>query len=195
MDANNIITVFLALFFTIDIVGALPMIVDLRKKAGKIDAFRASLVSLVILVVFLFFGERILNFIGVDINSFAIAGGIVLFFIALEMILGIEIHRNIDPKSATIIPLAFPIIAGTGSMTTVLSFTSMFSVYEILVAIVANMVVVFIVLRFSSLLERKIGEDGLAVLRKVFGVILLAICVKILTTNLAALFKFGLGSL
>ncbi len=193
MKLNNIITVFLALFFTIDIIGALPMIVDLRKKAGKINAFRASLVSLVILVTFLFFGESILSFIGVDINSFAIAGGIVLFFIALEMILGIEIHRNIDAKSATIIPLAFPIIAGTGSMTTVLSFTSMFSVYEILIAIVANMIVVFVVLRFSPLLERKLGEDGLAVLRKVFGVILLAICVKILTSNLAALFKFGLG--
>ncbi len=194
MKLSNIITVFLALFFTIDIVGALPMIVDLRKKAGKIDAFKAAFVSLIILVTFLFFGETILNFIGVDINSFAIAGGIVLFFIALEMILGIEIHRNIDAKTATIIPLAFPIIAGTGSMTTVLSFTSMFSVYEILIAIFANMVVVFVVLKFSQFLERKLGEDGLAVLRKVFGVILLAICVKILTSNLAALFKFGMGS-
>ncbi len=193
MKFSNIVTVFLALFFTIDIIGALPMIVDLRKKAGKLNAFRASLVSLAILVVFLFFGESILKFIGVDINSFAIAGGIVLFFIALEMILGIEIHRNIDPKSATIIPLAFPIIAGTGSMTTVLSFTSMFSVYEILVAILANMIVVFVVLRFSQFLEHKLGEDGLAVLRKVFGVILLAICVKIMTTNLAALFKFGMA--
>ncbi len=194
MSINNILTVFLALFFTIDILGALPMIVDLRKQVGKIDALRASLVSLVILVVFLFFGENILKFIGVDINSFAIAGAIVLFFIALEMILGIQIHRNIDPKSATIIPLAFPIIAGTGSMTTVLSFTSMFSVYEILIAILLNIVVVYFVLNFSGILERKLGEDGLAVLRKVFGVILLAICVKILTSNLKELLSFGFDS-
>ncbi len=194
MSFNNILTVFLALFFTIDILGALPMIVDLRKQVGKIDSFRASLVSLTILVVFLFFGESILKFIGVDINSFAIAGAIVLFFIALEMILGIQIHRNINPKSATIIPLAFPIIAGTGSMTTVLSFRSMFNVWEILVAIFMNIVVVYIVLNFSSTLERKIGEDGLAVLRKVFGVILLAICVKIFTSNLAGLLNFGFDS-
>lgn len=188
MKINAIITVFLALFFTIDILGALPMIVDLRKKAGKINSFRASLVSFAILVVFLFFGENLLKIIGVDIFSFGIAGAIVLFFIALEMILGIQIHRNIDAKTATIIPLAFPIIAGTGSMTTVLSFRSLYSTPEILIAIFLNMVVVFVVLSFSQRLEKLLGEDGLAVLRKVFGVILLAICVKIFTTNLGEVF-------
>lgn len=194
LNINNIATVFLALFFTIDIFGALPMIVDLRKKAGKIDALRASLISLTILIVFLFFGESVLKFIGVDINSFAIAGAIVLFFIALEMILGIEIHRDIKGKTASIIPLAFPIIAGTGSMTTVLSFRSMYSKPEIVIAIFLNILVVYIVLSFSQRLERKLGEDGLAVMRKVFGVILLAICVKIFTTNLAQMFtSFNMG--
>ncbi len=193
LSINHIATVFLALFFTIDIFGALPMIVDLRKKAGKIDALRASIISLIILVVFLYFGESVLQFIGVDINSFAIAGAIVLFFIALEMILGIEIHRDIMGKTASIIPLAFPIIAGTGSMTTVLSFRSMYNKPEIVIAILLNILVVYIVLSFSQRLERRLGDDGLAVMRKVFGVILLAICVKIFTTNLAEALANNMG--
>lgn len=171
------------LFAVIDIVGSVPIIIDLRQKAGKIQSEKASIVSLVIMVVFLFVGESILNLIGIDVSSFAIAGSFILFFLALEMILGITFYKDDQPGTASIVPLAFPLIAGAGTMTALLSLRAEFAVQNIIVAIVINIILVYIVLKLSSKIEQWLGSGGIAVLRKVFGVILLAIAIKLFRTN------------
>ncbi len=172
------------LFAVIDIVGSVPIIIDLRQKVGKIQSEKASIVALFIMVIFLFVGESILNLIGIDVNSFAIAGAFILFFLALEMILGIRLYKDDAPETASIVPIAFPLIAGAGTMTALLSLRAEYAVQNIIIAIVVNIILVYAVLKLSGKIEKILGNGGIAVLRKVFGVILLAIAVKLFRTNM-----------
>lgn len=188
IDFREIITVGMVLFAVIDIVGSIPIIVDLRSKHGHIESEKASIVAGIIMIVFLFVGEELLNLIGIDVNSFAVAGSFVLFFLALEMILGIRIYRDEEASSASIVPLAFPLIAGAGTMTTLLSLRSQFSTINIVIAILLNIILVYIVLKSSSKIEKMLGENGLGVIRKTFGVVLLAIAVKLFAANVKGLF-------
>lgn len=188
LDLKEIITVSMVLFAVIDIVGTIPIIVDLRTKHGHIESEKASLVAGFIMIVFLFIGEELLNLIGIDVNSFAVAGSFVLFFLALEMILGIRIYRDEEASSASIVPIAFPLIAGAGTMTTLLSLRSQFHSVNIVIAIVLNIIVVYIVLKSSSKIEKMLGKNGLGVIRKAFGVVLLAIAVKLFAANVKGLF-------
>lgn len=183
-DWEQILSAFLVLFAVIDIVGTIPIIVSLRNKSGEIQSGKASVVAGVLLITFLFLGERMLNLLGIDVYSFAVAGALVLFFIALEMILGIEIHKIEEPKSVSIVPIAFPLVAGAGSLTTVLSIRAEYSVENIIIAIILNMLVVFLVLKFANKLEKILSPAILNVLKKVFGIILLAIAIKLFSTNL-----------
>jgi multiple antibiotic resistance protein len=188
IDFREIITVGMVLFAVIDIVGTIPIIVDLRSKHGHIESEKASIVAGIIMIVFLFVGEELLNLIGIDVNSFAVAGSFVLFFLALEMILGIHIYRDEEASSASIVPLAFPLIAGAGTMTTLLSLRSQFHTVNIVLAIILNIILVYIVLKSSSKIEKILGENGLGVIRKTFGVVLLAIAVKLFAANVKGLF-------
>lgn len=187
-DFREIITVAMVLFAVIDIVGTIPIIVDLRAKHGHIESEKASLVAAVIMIVFLFVGEELLHLIGIDVNSFAVAGSFVLFFLALEMILGIRIYRDEEASSASIVPIAFPLIAGAGTMTTLLSLRAQYHTVNILAAIVLNIIVVYVVLKSSSKIEKMLGKNGLGVIRKAFGVVLLAIAVKLFAANVKGLF-------
>lgn len=179
----------MVLFAVIDIVGNIPIIIDLRKKVGHIQSEKASLIAGVIMILFLFLGQNILNLIGIDVNSFAVAGAFVLFFIALEMILGITLYKDEegDAITASIFPLAFPLIAGPGSLTTLLSLRAEYALENIIVAVVVNVLFIYIVLKTSSRIERFIGPNGISIIRKVFGVILLAIAVKLFAHNIKAL--------
>jgi multiple antibiotic resistance protein len=182
---KDILTTSMVLFAVIDIIGNIPIIIDLRKKAGHIQSEKASLIAGFILIIFLFLGEQLLSIIGLDVHSFAIAGSLIIFFIALEMILGIKIYKEEkNPLNATVFPLAFPLIAGPGSLTTLLSLKAAFSNANIIVAIVINMFFIYIVLKASTKIERIIGENGIGIIRKVFGVILLAISIKLFTSNI-----------
>ena len=182
---KDILTTSMVLFAVIDIIGNIPIIIDLRKKAGHIQSEKASLIAGFILIIFLFLGEQLLSIIGLDVHSFAIAGSLIIFFIALEMILGIKIYKEEkNPLNATVFPLAFPLIAGPGSLTTLLSLKAAFSNANIIAAIVINMIFIYIVLKASTKIEKIIGENGIGIIRKVFGVILLAISIKLFTTNI-----------
>ncbi len=190
MDFNlrEIITATMILFAVIDIIGSIPVIIGLRSKFGEIQSGKAALVSAAIMIAFLFVGEEILKLIGVDVNSFAVAGSFVLFFLALEMILGIHLYRDEHASSATVVPIAFPLIAGAGTMTTLLSIRAEFHSVNIIVAIMLNVILVYLVLKSSAWIEKKLGDDGLNIIRKVFGVVLLAIAVKLFATNVKGLF-------
>lgn len=188
INLKEIITVGMVLFAVIDIVGSVPIIVDLRKKHGHIDSEKAALVAGIIMLVFLFIGEDFLSIIGIDVHSFAVAGSFVLFFIALEMILGIRIYKDEEANSASIVPLAFPLIAGAGTMTTLLSLRSQYHTINIVIAILLNIILVYIVLKSSSKIEKLLGKNGLGVVRKAFGVVLLAIAVKLFASNVKGLF-------
>lgn len=183
LNFKEIITVGMVLFAVIDIVGTIPIVVDLRTKHGHIESEKASIVSAIIMIVFLFIGEEFLNLIGIDVHSFAVAGSFVLFFLALEMILGIRIYRDEAASSASIVPLAFPLIAGAGTMTTLLSLKAEFQTVNIIIAIILNIIVVYVVLKSSSKIEQMLGKNGLGVIRKTFGVVLLAIAVKLFAAN------------
>ena len=191
----------MVMFAVIDIVGSIPFLLDIKKKAGDIHAEKASLVALGIMLAFLFLGEGVINFLGIDVNSFAVAGSIVMFFMALEMILGITLFKQSaeSMKTATIVPVAFPLIAGAGSMTSIISLRAEFAPINIAIAILVNMALVYIVLRLTGRIERALGEGGIAVLQKVFGIILLAIVVrrrgKTVTKVAAAVFPAALISL
>ena len=191
MDLNfkDIFTAFMILFAVIDIVGNIPIIIDLRKKVGHIQSEKASLIAGVIMIFFLFIGENILSLIGIDVNSFAVAGSFVLFFIALEMILGITLYKDEDntTMTASVFPLAFPLIAGPGSLTTLLSIKSEFSTPDIIIAIIVNVIVIYLVLKTSGKIEKIIGKNGIQIIRKVFGVVLLAIAVKLFMSNIKEL--------
>lgn len=188
---KQIITAFMVLFAVIDIIGNIPIIIDLRKKVGHIQSEKASLIAGFIMILFLFVGQSLLSLIGIDVNSFAVAGAFVLFFIALEMVLGITLYKDDSsnaPMTATVFPLAFPLIAGPGSLTTLLSLRAEFDLQNIIVAVVLNVIFLYIVLKTSSKIERLLGAGGIQVIRKVFGVILLAISVKLFAQNIKMLF-------
>nr|WP_281337500.1 MarC family protein [Flavobacterium eburneipallidum] len=188
LNFKEIATVGMVLFAVIDIVGTIPIIVDLRTKHGQIESEKASLVAGLIMIFFLFIGEEFLNLIGIDVHSFAVAGSFVLFFLALEMILGIRIYRDEEASSASIVPIAFPLIAGAGTMTTLLSLKAQYQTLNIVVAIILNVIVVYIVLKSSAQIEKWLGKNGLGVIRKAFGVVLLAIAVKLFAANVKDLF-------
>jgi multiple antibiotic resistance protein len=199
LDLAEIGKAFLILFAVIDVVGSIPLVLQVRQKAGKIYPARAVLVSLGIMITFLFLGEGILRVLGIDVRSFAVAGSLVLFFIALEMILGVRLFREDlsapgltdgkdDNKVYSVVPLAFPVIAGSGTITTILSLRAEFHPMNILVAILLNMVPVLLVLLLTTRIERLLGRVGLIVIKKAFGVILLAIAVKLFAANITQLF-------
>lgn len=188
LNGKEILSATLILFAVIDIIGSIPLIISLRKKVGHIQSEKASIVAAAIMIAFLFVGESILKYFGVDINSFAVAGALVLLILAMEMVLGISIIKDEEPKSASIVPLAFPLIAGAGVMTTIVSIRAEYAAENIVVAILLNSILVFVVLKSASWLEKLLGEGGLNVLRKVFGVILLAIAVKLFSENAVQLF-------
>ena len=185
-NLKEIFTAFMVLFAVIDIVGNIPIIIDLRKKAGHIQSEKASVIAGVIMIIFLFVGESILKLVGIDVHSFAVAGAFILLFIALEMILGITLYKQDEESSlnATVFPLAFPLIAGPGSLTTLLSLRSEFHIENIILAVIINVLLIFVVLKTSSKIERYIGQNGINITRKIFGVILLAIAVKLFTSNI-----------
>lgn len=190
LNAKEIFTAFMVLFAVIDIIGNIPIVIDLRKKAGHIQSEKASVIAGVIMILFLFLGKNILSLIGIGVNSFAVAGSFILFFIALEMILGITLYKEDEHSSmtATVFPLAFPLIAGPGSLTTLLSLRAEFHIENIIIAVIMNVVVIYIVLKTSSKIEKLIGASGISIIRKVFGVILLAIAVKLFAHNIKELF-------
>ncbi|MDC6366321.1 MULTISPECIES: MarC family protein [Flavobacteriaceae] len=181
---KEIATASMVLFAVIDIVGSVPIIISLRSKVGHIQSEKAAIVAACIMVSFLFVGESILNLIGIDVNSFAVAGAFVIFFLAIEMILGISLYKDEEPETASIVPIAFPLIAGAGTLTSILALRAEYHVENIVVAIVLNIIFVYVVLKSSSKIERVLGKNGLSVIRKVFGVILLAIAVKLFAANI-----------
>lgn len=189
LDIREIGTASMILFAVIDIIGSIPIIIDLKKKAGHIQSEKASIVAGILMVMFLFVGAEILNLIGIDVNSFAVAGSFILFFLALEMILGITLYKDETPETSAVVPLAFPLIAGAGTMTTLLSLRSEYDTINIIVAIVINIVFVYLVLKSSGKIEHFLGKQGINVIRKIFGVILLAIAVKLFAANIQNLFK------
>ncbi len=188
-NIKEIATTTMVLFAVIDVVGNVPIIISLRKKVGHIQSGKASIVAAVIMIAFLFVGDKILTLIGIDVNSFAVAGSFVLFFLAIEMILGIAIYKDEEPESASIVPIAFPLIAGAGTMTSILALRAEFYVENIIAAIIINIIFVYLVLKSSARIERFLGRSGLSIIRKVFGVILLAIAVKLFASNIHQLFQ------
>ncbi|WP_350289343.1 MarC family protein [uncultured Croceitalea sp.] len=186
-DFKEIVTATMVLFAVIDILGSIPIIIGLRKKVGRIQSEKASIVAACLMVAFLFVGESILSLIGIDVNSFAVAGAFIIFFLAIEMVLGISLYKDDEPESASIVPIAFPLIAGAGTMTSLLSLRAEYYVENIIAAIIINIIFVYIVLKSSLKIEKILGKNGLNIIRKVFGVILLAIAVKLFATNINAL--------
>lgn len=182
------LSAFMVLFAVIDITGLSPILIDLQTKSGPIYPGKAAFYSLGILLTFLFLGELLLRLFGVDLSSFAVAGALVIFVMAIEMTFGIEIFKFDGPSgSTTIVPVVFPFIAGAGSFTTLLSLRAEYNILNILIALFANMLVVYIVIKRLDLLQKLLGKGGVYVLRKFFGIILLAIAVKLFTSNLAHL--------
>lgn len=187
---DQLLTVSFTLFAVIDIVGSVPLLISLQEKMGAIRAMAATLVSGGLMILFLFVGEPFLHMLGVDIRSFAVGGSIVIFLLGLEMVLGHEIFKgDSNAKSGTVVPIAFPIIAGSGTLTTLMSLKANFDEWYILLGILVNLIVVFVVLKSLRVIERILGPAGLLAVRKFFGVILLAIAVKIFSSNLAAFGK------
>lgn len=186
LSFKEIMSVSLILFSVIDILGSIPIIIDIRKREGHIQSEKATIIAGVLMIVFLFLGTSILKLFGIDVESFAIAGALIMFLIGMEMILGVHIFKpdTDSPGSGSIVPLAFPLIAGAGTMTTILSLKAEYAQYNILIGIVVNLIFVYIVLKTSGWLERKIGAAGFNILRKVFGIILLSIAIKLFKTNL-----------
>lgn len=185
MNPRDILSITLVLFSIIDIVGNIPVIISLKKKGLKIEGLKATIAAGTIMIAFLFIGESLLSLFGVDLNSFAVAGGIVIFIIALEMILGVHLMKADDEiNSASVFPIAFPLIAGAGTLTTILSIKSEYQQLDIVIGIIINLIIVYVVIRSSDWIQAKIGKNGEEILRKVFGIILLAISIKLIKSNL-----------
>jgi len=186
LNVKEIVSVTLILFSVIDILGSIPVIIDLRKKAGGINARRATLVSGGLMIAFLYVGKEILKLFGVDVASFAVAGALILFLIGLEMILGRNIfkHDAVHSNATSIVPIAFPMIAGAGTMTTILSLKAAYQEINIIFGILINLIVIYFVLRSSAWIERQLGTTGTDVLRKIFGLILIAISIKLFRSML-----------
>jgi multiple antibiotic resistance protein len=190
LNIDELLTVSFTLFAVIDILGSIPLLISLKTKMGEIREFRATLISGALMILFLLVGERFLGILGVDVGSFAVGGSIVIFILGLEMVLGVEFFKSEgDPKSGTLVPIAFPLIAGSGTLTTIISLQANYPVWTVALGILLNLVVVYIVLRSLNYIERLIGAAGLIAIRKFFGVILLAIAVKIFATNASGLIK------
>lgn len=186
---KEIVSAFMVLFAIIDITGSIPIIIDIKSKGGKVKPLFAAIGSLILFILFLIAGDGLLSLFGVNIESFAVAGSIVIFVLALEMILGVELMKNDGPGgSATLVPIIFPLIAGAGTLTTLLSLRAEYAFQNILVAIVMNMIVVYFVLNKLEYIEKFLGKGTIYVLRKFFGIILLAISIKLFATNIASLF-------
>ena len=188
-NVNEFISSAIILFAIIDVIGNLPLIILLREKFKVIESEKASIISLLIMIIFLYLGEAILKLLGVDINSFAVAGSIIILFLATEMILGIRLYKDNNPKTASVVPIAFPLIAGPGTLTTLISIKSEYDNINIILAIILNMILVYFVLKSSEKIQKYLGAQGINILRKVFGIILLAIGVKLFTTNIKLIFS------
>jgi multiple antibiotic resistance protein len=194
-NLQEFLTLSFTLFAVIDVVGSVPMLISIKQKMGGINAWKVTLISGGLMVLFFFIGKPFLNLLGVDIKSFAVAGSIVIFILGLEMVLGIEFFKaEKDSPSGTVVPIAFPLIAGSGTLTTIMSLKATFersdrNEYMILLAILVNLIVIYFVLRSLNLIERVLGKAGLLAVRKFFGVILLAIAVKVFATNVSGLIK------
>lgn len=187
LHLKDITIITMTLFVVIDIIGSVPIILDLKKKAGGLQAGKAALSAGIIMILFVFFGEGMLRFIGISVNSFAVAGALIIFFFAMEMILGIQLFKDEEPETASIVPLAFPLIAGAGSLTTILSLRSQYSLLSVIIGVVLNLLLVYIVIKKASSIERMIGKNGISILRRIFGIILLAIAIQMFTSNLKTL--------
>jgi multiple antibiotic resistance protein len=183
LDWIQIATAFMVMFAVIDIFGSIPIILSIKSKGGHVKAWQATLVSFLVFMAFLFLGESILKLFSVDISSFAIAGSFIIFILAMEMVLGVEFFKTETSKTASIVPIAFPLIAGAGSITTLISLRAEYNYLNIFIAVVLNMVVVFLVLTLTSWFEKILGETGLMILKKFFGIILLAIAIKLFISN------------
>ncbi len=187
---KEILTVAFTLFAIIDIIGSVPVLISIKNKAGGIRELRVTLIAGILMILFLFLGDPILNVLGLDVKSFAVAGSIVIFILGLEMVLGIEFFKSEgDVKSSTVVPLAFPLIAGSGTLTTIMSLKANYGVSTILIAILLNLVVIYLVMRSLNGISKLLGQSGLIAIRKFFGVILLAISVKIFAANAAGMFQ------
>ncbi|MDZ7635225.1 MAG: MarC family protein [Bacteroidales bacterium] len=179
----EIVACFMVLFAIIDIPGSIPIILDIKAKTGTIHAWRATLVSLAIFLAFLIFGAKLLGIFGIDVSSFAIAGAFIIFLIGMEMVLGAEFFKHDSPGGGTIVPIAFPLIAGAGSITTILSLRAEYETINILIALLLNMIIIYTVLKLTSTIERLLGPTGLHILKKFFGIILIAIAVRLFLNN------------
>lgn len=189
-SASEMFKATMVLFAVIDIIGSIPIIIKLKEQSGDIHPERATVVSFMIMLAFLILGDEILKLFGVPVEAFAVAGSFILFAMSLEMILGITLFRDqTSGKTASIVPLAFPIIAGAGTMTSIISLKAEFSEVNIVLAIILNAIIVFVVLKITRIIEKVLGEGGIAILKKVFGIILLAIAVKLFSSNVTILFE------
>jgi multiple antibiotic resistance protein len=190
MKLNELLTVTFTLFAVIDILGSVPLLVSLKAKLGGINSLKATLISGGLMILFLYAGQEFLNMLGVDVHSFAVGGSIVIFILGLEMVLGIEFFKgDKNARASTAVPIAFPLIAGSGTLTTIMSLKANYQETTVLVAILVNLIIVYLVLRLLDLIESLLGPAGMIAVRKFFGVILLAIAVKIFTVNASGLIK------
>jgi multiple antibiotic resistance protein len=190
LNIDELITVTFTLFAVIDIIGSIPLLISLKEKMGGIRELRATLISGGLMILFLLVGEKFLSILGVDVRSFAVGGSIVIFILGLEMVLGHEFFKSDgDPKTGTLVPIAFPLIAGSGTLTTIISLQANYSIWPVLLGILINLIIVFLVLKSLNFIARLLGTGGLIAVRKFFGVVLLAIAVKIFTTNVGGLIK------
>jgi multiple antibiotic resistance protein len=195
INIKEILSAFIVLFAVIDILGSIPIIINIRDKGNKINALQAAFISFAILILFLFIGKALLGLFGVDISSFAIAGSFVLFVMAIEMILGVEIFKHDSPGGASIVPIAFPLVAGAGSFTTLLALRAEFATINIIIALTLNIILVYLVLRLTPQVEKFMGQGGIYVLKKFFGIILLAMAIKLFMSNLATILTAGIPSI
>lgn len=190
LNYKAILTVTFTLFAIIDIIGSIPILISMKNKIGGIREFKVTLIAGCLMILFLFLGEPILNVLGLDVKSFAVAGSIVIFILGMEMVLGVEFFKSDgDVKASTLVPLAFPLIAGSGTLTTIMSLKANYKEITILIAIILNLIIIYIVLKSLNKLARLLGPSGLIAVRKFFGVILLAIAIKIFASNAAGLFQ------
>lgn len=189
-DLNELVTVTFTLFAVIDVLGSIPLLLAVKKKAGGMQELKVTVISGVLMLLFLFVGESFLNILGVDKHSFAVGGSIVIFILGLEMVLGIEFFKSEkDAKASILIPVAFPLIAGSGTLTTIMSLKANYTEATILIAILVNLIIVYVVLRSLNYIEKLLGPAGMIAIRKFFGVVLLAIAVKIFSSNVPGLIK------
>jgi multiple antibiotic resistance protein len=191
INLMEILAAFMVLFAIIDIPGSIPIIIDIKSKSGVVHAGKVTIVSSIIFLAFLFIGSPLLGIFGIDVSSFAIAGSFIIFLIAMEMILGIELFKQDAQGSGSVFPIAFPLIAGAGSITTILSLKAEYQTINILIALIINMIIVYLVLRLTTMFEKMLGHGGLQILKKVFGVILLSIAIKLFLTNTGIILHHG----